>query len=262
VPRFGVTGAVCAPCLYRRKGSYVAGLNGLIRKNFGKMFGEQLVLDAGLDATPSHAPLFLYPTGEPTTDAEGGIYFDDTAEALRWYDGSAYQTAASLEHAAQTFTGNVTVSGNLAVTGTSALTGLVSGPRKVYNAVTTLTAADSGAFCIWGTAAGYTYTLPAAAAGLWFDFLVGITITSSAAKVVTASGDFLLGNFIQSTDGTYTSASHAADGSTITSWNGNGTTTGGLVGDWLRVVAISGTQWYVHGMGRATGAEATPFATS
>jgi hypothetical protein len=231
-------------------------LNGLVRKGFGKIYGEQLVLDANRLSTPTHSPLYIYPTGEPTNEVEGSIYFDGTAEAPKWYDGSAWQTGASLEHASQTFTGNV------AVTGTLSATGLFAAPRKVYNAVTILTAADSGAMCIWGAAAGYTYTLPAAAAGLYFDFLVGITITSSAAKVVTASGDFLLGNFIQSTDGTYTSASHAADGSTITSWNGNGTTTGGLVGDWLRVVAISGTQWYVHGMGRATGSEATPFATS
>jgi hypothetical protein len=138
----------------------------------------------------------------------------------------------------------------------------VAAPRKVYNAATTLTAADSGALCIFGTAAGYTYTLPAAAAGLHFEFLVGITITSVAAKTICATGDFLLGNFIQSTDGTYTSASHAADGSTILAISMNGSTTGGLVGDWYRVTAISATQWYIYGMGRATGSEATPFATS
>jgi hypothetical protein len=159
---------------------------------------------------------------------------------------------------------DLAVTGDSAVTGTSAGTGVRSGgyKRPVYNAVTTLTAADSGAICLFGAAAGYTYTLPAAEAGLWFEFEVLVTITSSAAKVVTASGDFLLGNFMQSTDGTYTTASHAANGSTITSWNGNGSTTGGLIGDWLKVFAISGTQWAVYGEGRATGTEATPFATS
>jgi hypothetical protein len=229
---------------------------GVNRRMFKNVFANRLVLDASDDATPSYAPLYLTPTGAPTNAVEGAIYFDDTAEAPKWYDGSAWQTGASLESAAQAFTGNVSV------TGTLAATGYISGPRKVYNAVTILTAADSGALCIWGAAAGYLYTLPAAAIGLTFDFLVGETITSAAAKVITTSGDFLLGNFIQSTDGTYTSASHAANGSTIVSWNGNGTTTGGLVGDWLRVTAISATQWYVYGMGRATGAEASPFATS
>jgi hypothetical protein len=134
--------------------------------------------------------------------------------------------------------------------------------RKVYSAATTLTRNDSGALCLWDTAAGFTFTLPEAEEGLHFEFVVHTTITSVAAKVICASGDFLVGNFIQSTDSTYTSASHAADGSTIVAWSGNGSTTGGLIGDWLRLTAISATQWHVYGMGRATGSEATPFATS
>lgn len=134
--------------------------------------------------------------------------------------------------------------------------------RKVINEAKTLVAEDSGALCLWSTAAGYLYTLPAAQPGLWFDFLVTTTITSSAAKVIAASGDFLLGVFTQSTDGTYTTAQHLANGTTIVAWSGNGTTTGGINGDWLHIVAISTTQWAVYGFGSATGTEATPFATS
>lgn len=134
--------------------------------------------------------------------------------------------------------------------------------RLVKTGATTLTEADSGALCLFNTAAGYTFTLPSAEVGLWFEFVVHTTITSSAAKVICADGDFLVGNFIQSTDSTYTSASHAANGTDIVSWNGNGGSTGGLIGDWFRVVAISSTQWHIYGMGRATGSEATPFATS
>lgn len=144
-----------------------------------------------------------------------------------------------------------------------AAAGSALGPtRTVKTAAATLTAADSGALCIFNSAAGDIYTLPAAQKGLWFEFQVVVTITSNAAKVICASGDFLLGHFIQSTDGTYTSAAHAANGSTIVAWSGNGSTTGGLVGDWFRVTAISDTQWAFYGMGRATGSEATPFATS
>ncbi len=134
--------------------------------------------------------------------------------------------------------------------------------RKVFAAARTLTADDNGALCLFNTAAGYTYTLPAAQPGLYFDFQVTVTITSVGAKIICASGDFLLGHFIQSTDGTYTSAAHAANGTNIVSWNGDGSTTGGLIGDIVRVIAISDTQWAVWGMGRATGSEATPFATS
>lgn len=140
--------------------------------------------------------------------------------------------------------------------------GLRGTRRPVKTGAQTLAKEDSGALCLFNTAAGYTFTLPPAEQGLWFEFAVHTTITSSAAKVITASGDFLVGTFIQSTDGTYTSTNRDADGSTHVSWNGNGSTTGGLIGDWFRVVAISDTQWFILGMGRATGSEATPFATS
>lgn len=142
------------------------------------------------------------------------------------------------------------------------LNGTKGSKRVVKTAAATLTADESGAMCLFTTAAGYTFTLPPAEKGLWFDFEVLVTITSSAAKIITATGDFLLGNFEQSTDSTYTTASHAANGTDIVSWNGNGTTTGGLIGDTIHVRAISDTQWAVFGRGRATGNEATPFATS
>jgi hypothetical protein len=161
--------------------------------------------------------------------------------------------------------GDVYIDDDLAVTGDSAITGTTTGAitnRPVYTAARTLTAADNNAFCIFNSAAGDIYTLPAAAAGLSFEFVVVVTITSNAAKVICTSGDFLLGSYMQSTDGTYVTAAHAANGTTHVAWSGNGSTTGGLAGDWLRVTAISASQWVVSGLGRATGTEATPFATS
>jgi hypothetical protein len=134
--------------------------------------------------------------------------------------------------------------------------------RVVKNGAATLTADESGALCLFSTAAGYTYTLPAAAPGLWFDFLITTTITSVAAKVICASGDFILGSFLQSPDGTDAVAAHAANGSTHVAWSANGTTTGGYAGDSFRLTAISTTQWVIQGLGLATGSEATPFATS
>ncbi len=135
--------------------------------------------------------------------------------------------------------------------------------RLIKTGATTLVAADSGALCIWNTAAGYTFTLPTAQAGLRFTFVVQTTITSVAAKVITASAsEFLLGSFMQSTDGTFVTAPQDANGSTIRAWSGNGTTTGGYKGDWFELVGLSATQWFIWGFGGATGTEATPFATS
>ncbi len=135
--------------------------------------------------------------------------------------------------------------------------------RVVKTAAATLLPEESGALCLFNLAAGFTFTLPTAAKGLWFEFQVTVSVTSSTAKLITASAsEFLLGHFVQSTDGTFTQAFHAANGSTIRAWNGNGSTTGGLVGDWFRVVGLSATQWAIIGWGSATGTEATPFATS
>lgn len=135
--------------------------------------------------------------------------------------------------------------------------------RPVYiGAAATISAEDSGALCVWSTAAGYTFTLPPAQTGLWYDFLVQTTITSVAAKVICASGDFIVGTFVQGTDSTYTQNLQDANGSTHVAWSGNGTTTGGIKGDRFRLTAISSSQWLIEGLGTATGTEATPFATS
>lgn len=183
-------------------------------------------------ATAVEAPLHLVPTAAPSGTAEAGDIYVGTDGTIYSSNGTAFKSAAS-------------------------------GLLVPKTAATTLTAADNGKTCFFNSAAGDIYTLPAPVAGLRFKFVVLVTITSNAAKVITdAASTFLLGTFIQSTDGTYTSASQAANGTTIVAISMNGSTTGGLVGDWWEVVCISATQWGIWGMGRATGTEATPFATS
>ena len=55
---------------------------------------------------------------------------------------------------------------------------------------------------------------------------------------------------------------NAANGTTHRSVNGNGTTTGGIIGDNYRLTAINTTQWAVSGTMVNTGTAATMFATS
>lgn len=135
--------------------------------------------------------------------------------------------------------------------------------RSSVSGAYTLLPADSGAAVYWDQAAGIVFTLPAPKLGMWFEFFVTVTASSAAQKLITDSAStFLLGTFAQSTDGTYTEARHTANGTTIRAWSGNGTTTGGIAGDYVRVHAASTTVWMVTGRGSATGVEATPFATS
>lgn len=134
--------------------------------------------------------------------------------------------------------------------------------RKQYAAATTLTEADSGALLRFNTAAGYTYTLPSAVEGMEFEIVVDTTITSSNARVACATGDFFIGTVLQGQPTTFTQTARTANGSTHLAWEGNGTTTGGIIGDHMWVTAISDTQWEIRGLNTATGSTATPFKTS
>lgn len=184
------------------------------------------------DTTPVDAPFHIRPTEVPSgTLVTGDLWYDDDANTLAFYDGTKNVEAAT-KH------------------------------RPIKTAAATLTASDSGAMCVFNAAAGFTYTLPAAEAGLWFDFIVQTTATSLVHRVACTSGDFLLGTILQGTDGVYTIAAQDANGTTHLAWEGDGSTTGGIKGDWFRVTAISATQWAINGYNSATGAEATPFKTS
>ena len=130
-------------------------------------------------------------------------------------------------------------------------------------ATRTLAPEESGALCLFDSAAGVVYTLPAPQVGMRFEFLTKTTITSNSAKVLTdAATTFLVGGVALSNSGATTGQFFAGNGTTHRSTNGNGTTTGGVIGDRLRFTAISSTQWAVDGVMNQTGTAATPFATS
>ena len=59
-----------------------------------------------------------------------------------------------------------------------------------------------------------------------------------------------------------TGEAFGADGTTIRALSSNGTTTGGLIGDYYELTAISATQWFIRGLLVQSGTAATPFATS
>jgi len=134
--------------------------------------------------------------------------------------------------------------------------------RKVYAAATTLTEADSGALLRFAAAAGYTFTLPAAVAGMEFEIVVDTTATSLVHRLACATGDFLIGTVLQGQPTTFTQTARTANGSTHLAWEGDGSTTGGIIGDHMWVTAISDTQWEIRGLNTATGSTATPFKTS
>lgn len=134
--------------------------------------------------------------------------------------------------------------------------------RKVIAEAKTLTADDNGALLSFNAAAGYTITLPAAQKGLWFDVSVDTTVTSVVARLACATGDFFIGTILQGQPTTFTQTARTANGSTHLAWEGNGSTTGGIIGDNMQIVAQDDTKWFIRGLNTATGSTATPFKTS
>jgi hypothetical protein len=153
--------------------------------------------------------------------------------------------------------------------GSVTFTGSKSGGTKsVVSTAATLTASQSTTLCVFSTAAGQLYTLPAPVVGLSFDFFVQTTATSLSHKVITNAGTvFLVGaisyGILDTTPGANPGPKFtAADGSTIVSIAMNGSTTGGVAGTYFTCTCISATQWLISGLVIASGTISTPFSTS
>tara|TARA_Y100000593_G_C4222252_1_gene292484 strand:- start:396 stop:890 length:495 start_codon:yes stop_codon:yes gene_type:complete len=126
----------------------------------------------------------------------------------------------------------------------------------------TLKAEDSGAVCLFDTAGASQFNLPAPSAGLEFTFITTVTATSDHVIATnTLNTDGFLGG-VGSTNTTMASGGDAfsadADGSNdhITL---DGSTTGGLAGTRIHVVAIDSENWAVDGLVISTGTSATCF---
>lgn len=99
--------------------------------------------------------------------------------------------------------------------------------------------------------------------GAKYEFFLPSTAT--AVKIITGAGDFLLGQLITGISATTPAGSivmYTADGSTTRSINLNGTTTGGIAGSFISIVATAANTYMVYGKLIGSGTLATPFATS
>jgi len=158
---------------------------------------------------------------------------------------------------------NATVVGNLTVSGTKS-----GGVRPVVTAAATLTAAQSGSLCLMNSATGILYTLPAPAVGLEFDFYSTVTTTSGSSKIITDAGTTFILGAVHAIAIATTPSSTA--GPFAFSFNGTshisalfaGTTTGGLIGTYVRLTCVTATQWAITGMMIGSGNLATPASVS
>ena len=98
--------------------------------------------------------------------------------------------------------------------------------------------------------------------GVTYTIWVPTTISTSSLKIGTDGTDKFVGSLL-SVD---TDSSGAMVGFTAASSNDyinlNGTTTGGVAGTWIQIVAIAANKYRVTGVVLGSGSVATPFADS
>ena len=98
--------------------------------------------------------------------------------------------------------------------------------------------------------------------GVVYTIWVPTTISTSSLKIGTNGTDKFVGTiFGVDTDSTNALVAYTA-GSTNDFINFNGTTTGGVAGTWVQIVAIAANKYVVNGIALGSGTVATPFADS
>lgn len=167
------------------------------------------------------------------------------------------------------FTKSSTVAQMYAHNGTSAtpVAGYM-GPTLSVHALGTsdalqITPQMSGSLILLDAASGSTVTLPAPQTGLWFQFVVTVSVTSNNHKIVTkTTGTDLFIGSLWETVAAGTGTSFFPNGSSHSACTMNGTTTGGLINTAIDVYCTGSAQWLIDGTNFASGTIATPFANS
>lgn len=114
-------------------------------------------------------------------------------------------------------------------------------------------------------AAGIAVTLPAAAAGLKFRFVVGTTFTGAASIKSVAGTDIMIGHAQMGNDSDNSTVlwqSLAASTNDTIDLFGTANSTGGIAGQVIEIEGLAANLWHVSIVGDAAGTEATPFANT
>ena len=98
--------------------------------------------------------------------------------------------------------------------------------------------------------------------GVVYTIWVPTTIATSSLKIGTNGTDKFVGTILGvDTDSSNALVAYTA-GSTNDFINFNGSTTGGVAGSWVQIVAIAANKYMVNGIALGSGTVATPFADS
>lgn len=139
-------------------------------------------------------------------------------------------------------------------------------PHTVTAAFALTEIEHAGRTIVANAAAGVTYTLPrATGSGARFRFRVKVTITSVGLVIKVANtDDQMIGNIMSTLVGTATTVNgwQAVLASAFDTITLNGTTTGGISGDWIEIEDVATGFWAVSGSIMQSGTGATPFTAT
>ena len=124
----------------------------------------------------------------------------------------------------------------------------------------TVTANDSGKVFVLSVAGGLTVTLPSAAPGLNYKFIVGTTFTTAGLINTAATDELYVGTLMLVDPATATDMNaFSADVSNDDTIDLGTAAQGWLQGGMFNIVGISDTRWHVDGLLVGDGSLATPF---
>lgn len=140
---------------------------------------------------------------------------------------------------------------------------IVLKPYRIAANITLTEAEHAGRTGYFDVAAGAVVTLPrATGSGAIFRFFCKTTITSNSMKIQVGNADDVLrGQALIAQDAADTAVvfETAATSDTLT---GNGSTTGGITGDYVEIEDIAEGMFRVNAFLSGTGTEATPFSAA
>jgi hypothetical protein len=200
----------------------------------------------------------------------GDIIFNTTTGGAEVYDGSAWDampTVLSATEMGYLDGASSTPTASKVTVATSSGWAAWRRPVVEDGASVVLSAADSGALCIFDKIDGALFTLPTPAIGLWYEFIVIASVTSNSMKVITDAGTtFIIGSVdMVDTDTTFTHTNQDANGSShvsVTMAAASTNSTGGIKGTRFTLTCRTATTWAIHGQINHAGSVATPFAAS
>lgn len=112
-------------------------------------------------------------------------------------------------------------------------------------------------------AAGIAVTLPdATGSGDEYEFYVGTTVTSNSTTIAVPDADNTMVGFVSTATTTAGNGLHEAAGGTDDTITMNGTTTGGIVGSYVKVKDIAADLWLVDGRLVGSGTLATSLSAA